>query len=98
MLPELPECDALYIVGYLKEVGFDNATSTELQAWSEGSGIELQAWEFDFIRRLSREYMYQYHDKKASAPYETEEISAHNANAIAKKIRRTMNTWQSSGA
>jgi len=97
MVADMPECDGLYIVGYLRDIGFDNASSVEIESWSRQSGIELEAWEFDFIRKLSREYMSQYNDKKSNAPYEPEELSDQNAKAVADKVRGALK-WLSSGS
>lgn len=96
MVADMPECDGLHIVGYLRDIGFDNAISVEIEAWSRQSGIDLEAWEFDFIRKLSREYMHQYHDKQASAPYQ-QELSDHNVQAVADKVRGALK-WLSSGS
>lgn len=97
MVADMPDCEAIHIVGHLYQIGFDVATSAEIESWSRMSGVDLQAWEFDFIRRLSREYMRQYHDKKASAPYQVEELSEQNAQVVADKVRGALK-WLSSAS
>ena len=93
--PDLPDIEADYIVEYLQDIGFSQEplSSRELLAWCELRGCELQLWESEFMRKLSREYANQYfasQEKTCKAPYEPEEISAHNAQAITDKMRRQM--------
>lgn len=53
-----------YLIGHLFDVGptmpggmgDSPLTSQELQAWQDQSGVEFQPWEFQLLRRLSREY------------------------------------------
>lgn len=93
--PDLPDIDAAHIVEYLKDIGFSEQplSSQELLAWCELRECELQLWESEFMRKLSREYASQYfesQEKHCKAPYVPEEISAHNAQAITDKMRRQM--------
>jgi hypothetical protein len=61
----MPECDALYLVSYLFEVGpvmsggMGEAPlpDSEIESWQRNTGIELQSWEARAVKRLSREYL-----------------------------------------
>lgn len=61
----MPECDAIYLVEYLFEVGpvisggMGDApiSHLELDAWQRNTGIELQSWEVRAMHRLSIEYL-----------------------------------------
>ena len=95
MEPDLPDIDAAHIVEYLKDIGFSEQplSSQELLAWCNLRECELQLWESEFMRKLSREYASQYfesQEKTCPAPYAPEEMSAHNAQAITDKMRRQM--------
>ena len=95
MEPDLPDIDAAHIVEYLKDIGFSEQplSSQELLAWCNLRECELQLWESEFMRKLSREYASKYfaaQEKTCPAPYVPEEISAHNAQAATDKMRRQM--------
>ena len=75
MCPQYPPIDAgAHLIDYLFEIGPGQAGSmgegplshSELRAWQENMGIELQPWESQLIRRLSSEYLSQLH--KAADP------------------------------
>lgn len=75
MPPSYPEIAAgAHLVGYLYEIGptlsggmGDIAiTHTELRAWQDNVGIELQPWEVQLLRTLSAAYLDQLH--KATDP------------------------------
>lgn len=61
----MPECEAMYLVGYLYEVGPVMAggmgevplSHTELRSWQDNTGIELESWEVRAMSRLSKEYL-----------------------------------------
>lgn len=63
--PEMPECDAEYLIHYLFEIGpvmpggMGDAPIShgEISAWINLTGIHLQPWEVRFLRRLSIEYI-----------------------------------------
>lgn len=65
--PEMPHVDASHVLGYLFEIGPVlpggmgpvPLTHTELLAWQQNVGIELQAWEARCLLQLSREYSAQ---------------------------------------
>lgn len=61
----MPEVDAFYLVDYLFDVGPTMhsgmgevfLSSTEILAWQQLSGIDLQPWEFNAIRKMSSAYL-----------------------------------------
>lgn len=79
--PRYPEVDAahhlievLFSAGPCEAGGMGEVpiSSTELLAWLSGAGIELSAWEFRAVRRLSAEYLKQSRESEAPdcpAPY-----------------------------
>lgn len=62
---ELPEQTAPYLLDYLRRIGIYGygamgpvpLSALEIRAWCEGSGIELQPWEFEALRTASRAYI-----------------------------------------
>lgn len=64
-LPQV-ECGG-YLLRYLQEVGpvltfgmgATPVTFSEIAAWEGAKGLELQPWESQMLRRLSREYLAQ---------------------------------------
>lgn len=80
-LPEIHEFE--YLIFYLKSVGFyssngmgiEKLKSTELESWSNLTGIQLNCFEVETILQLSECYVYQYNTSKdpyCQAPYKTE--------------------------
>jgi hypothetical protein len=72
----MPDCDALYVVAYLIELGVvegENAlTWQEIESWQRQIGVELQPWEVRFVKRLSEAYLSESHaarDPDAEAPW-----------------------------
>jgi len=70
---EMPQHDAEHIVSYLFEigptVGETALTHSEIDAWQRNTGIELDAWETRFVKRLSVEYLAEsQRATKSSAP------------------------------
>ena len=65
--PDMPPCDAEFIIGILFDVGpVVNTGMGEVQlrsehiiAWQEETGVPLQPWQSRFLRALSREYLAQ---------------------------------------
>jgi hypothetical protein len=62
---DLPEIGfGAQIVDYLFEIGPTTGgeviTFTEMRAWSEASGVQLDAWESEMVRRLSSAYLAEY--------------------------------------
>jgi hypothetical protein len=77
---ELPEVDLGYLVAYLWDVGPTLSSSggespltrTELRAWQEDMGLELQPWESRILMRLSHDYLIQIQKARkpdCQAPY-----------------------------
>lgn len=58
---EMPECKAFYVLEYLFELGItigEHAiTHAEIRAWMDNTGIELNAWEAQTLKRLSVIYV-----------------------------------------
>lgn len=57
----MPECEAMYLVNYLFEIGpvtgDSNVTHQELVAWQSNTGVELESWETRIMHRMSLEYI-----------------------------------------
>ena len=95
--PEFPECNADYIIKYLFDVGPVQSggmgaiplTCQEIQSWQDQSGIELQPWEFNFIRKLSSDYLIESQKSEKPdypAPYQPDVTSEQNREAVSMKI------------
>lgn len=56
-----PECDADYILVYLQEIGMSLGDQplnfSEIRAYQDVTGIDLQSWESRIIKRLSVAYL-----------------------------------------
>jgi len=67
--PDMPPCEAMYLAGYLFEigprVGEGAVTHGEIESWQRNTGIPLDAWEARMLRALSVEYLNEAH--KATA-------------------------------
>lgn len=69
---DMPPCDAIHIVGYLFETGPTVAAGmgesvlshSEIRAWQSNTGVNLQAWEARYMRKLSAEYLCESHAAK----------------------------------
>ncbi len=63
--PELPECTAAYVAGFLWEIGpADNngmgqspISHLEMAAWQANTGVDLSSWEARTLRSLSLAYL-----------------------------------------
>lgn len=57
----MPPCNALYLVGYLFEIGPTMGeaplTHGEIESWMCNTGIRLSTWETRTLKRLSIEYL-----------------------------------------
>lgn len=70
---EMPPCDESRLLGYLFEVGptipagmgEGPVTHSEIDAWQNNTGIQLNAWESRTLRRLSQDYAGQSHKSTA---------------------------------
>lgn len=64
--------DAAYVVGYWHDLGIVECggmgpvplSAREIMAWQHGTGNELQFWEFNALRQMSRAYLSQAHDSE----------------------------------
>ncbi len=63
-----PECDANHILNYLFEIGLTEGdkplSHAEIASWQSNTGIELQAYEARFLKRLSEIYLAASHEMK----------------------------------
>lgn len=95
---EMPECLALHLAEYLFEIGptvpagmgAGPITHTEIRAWSENTGIELDAWEARTLRRLSIDYANESHkarDRTRPAPFKADELMEKSRPAVANHFR-----------
>jgi len=98
--PELPEVSAQHLIGYLLEIGPTMGdgplTHGELLAWMQNTGIELQAWEARYLRRLSIDYMVQSQKsdrRDCPAPYQPEDMTDENRAAVARQVRNSMRAY-----
>jgi len=93
----MPECDALYIVAYLIEMGVsqgENAlTWQEIESWQRQCGVELQPWEARFVKRLSEAYLSESHtarDPDAEAPWSDAPYVVPTPNMVAMRMKAAM--------
>lgn len=88
--PEMPPCDAQYLLDYFWEVGptlsggmgESPLTFQEIQSYQDQIGIELQPWEVRLLRRLSAEYLSESHRSTKlnyPAPWKPEENTVDKA-------------------
>ena len=74
---ELPTLSMPYLWAHLQDAGLCAQSgmgpvplpSTELQAWSQGTGTALAPWEFRALRAASRAYVAQLSSKDDAPPY-----------------------------
>lgn len=92
-LPEVAECFR-HLIDYLFEVGPDMQTGMgatplthgELRAWQDNTGLGLEPWEANMLRRLSAEWIAERHraeDPSAPAPYQ---VALPSREDVARKI------------
>lgn len=72
----MPKCDGAYLLGYLFDLGIRtgeySVTWAEIESWQRQTGIELEPWETQFVKRLSELYVNESHaarDPDARAPF-----------------------------
>ena len=98
---DMPECEAMYLVGYLFEVGptLPNGvgdaplTHTEIEAWQRNTGIELQSWEARVIHASSLAYLSEsQHATKpdAEAPWADAPYLKQQSNLVALRMQQAM--------
>lgn len=95
--PDMPAVDAQYLLDYFYEVGPtlpDGAiTYEEIQSWAEVSGIDLEPWEGQFLRRLSRQYLAECHraeKRDCPAPVRMESASAVDLGVVARNLQQSL--------
>lgn len=73
----MPECEAMYLVSYLYEIGptLPNGmgeaplTHAEIESWQRNTGIQLDSWEARTIHMASLQYLSEsQHATKPDAP------------------------------
>ena len=98
--PDLPEIeDAEFIVGYLFSAGptvhgGNVITHSEIRAWEENSGVELEPWQVDFLRRLSSDYIAEFaaaSDADREPPWKHRPDPSLAASSLKRSIRRLAN-------
>jgi hypothetical protein len=71
--PLMPPCDAQYMIGYWHDLGLYSSgamgalqiSSIEIKAWAELSAVELDPWEFNCLRQMSKNYIQSLHDSES---------------------------------
>ncbi len=97
----MPDCDAEYLLEHLFDIGPVQNTGMglapishmELRAWQDNTGICLQSWEAEFLRRLSSEYVRAATDAKrpdCPAPWIEAPYAKPPPNLVAKRMREEM--------
>lgn len=96
----MPLVSADYLIAYLFEVGPTVAaggypapvSNQELLAWQQTLGIELQPWENRFLRRLSNDYLSQWHrSEKPNCPEPIlEQSGERDMRNVARNLQRTL--------
>jgi len=93
----MPPCRAEYLAGFLFEIGptmgGHTITHSEIESWQQNTGVQLNAWESETIRRLSGAYIKQSEDSTehdCDAPYQTEESKRAEAIAKAEAIKQNL--------
>lgn len=87
-----------YIIDYLFEIGLHNNFSWgEIKAWSEVTGITLEWFEIEYLKKLSAAYSDQYfksRKKECMSPWVNENV---NREEVGKKIKNAFKMISNSG-
>lgn len=104
--PDMPPLDCPHIIGYLFDVGpmmtggmaASPVTYQEIDAWRRQTGIEIEPWEAQFIRRLSSDYVAQLHqsDKPDCPPPYIPPADVVDREAVSSKLKSAMRFFMSS--
>jgi len=97
----MPECDAMYLVGYLFEVGptLPNGmgeaplTHAEIEAWQRNTGVQLELWESRVLHCASFEYLSELQRAKSpdtEAPWADAPYVKPLPNNVALRMQRAM--------
>jgi hypothetical protein len=100
-LPEMPPCDAGYLLDYFFEIGPCMAAGmgsapiahAEIHAWQSNTGIQLNAWEARTLKQLSVEYVNESHRATAidcAAPWVDAPYAKSTPNQIALRMKKSM--------
>lgn len=95
--PDMPHCDAEFIIAYLFEIGPTVPAGmgeaplpwSEIESWQRCNGITLEPWVCRFIRKLSIEFINESQRATAHdcrAPWESEQ---YEQAARSEQIRRS---------
>jgi len=94
---ETPDCDALYLLDYLFELGITlgdrSIDHSELRSWMNNTGLDLQPWECRFIKQLSARYLSainEYKEPKTKAPFNTEYFESADRYIQAMKVKNSI--------
>ena len=96
--PDMPPLDIHYLRDYLFEIGPLQTggmgpaplSNAEIHAWQDNTGIVLTPWEARMIRRLSMDYLQQYHeadDPTCPAPWHDRTL---RGALVAKSLRESI--------
>ena len=95
--PDVPQCDAMHLIGYLYEVGpmmqSGPVTHGEIESWSRNTGRRLSPWEARTIRSLSVAYVAEHFaaaDPARPAPYQRKDQAQENRKAVERQVRNAM--------
>lgn len=88
--------DAGYLVAYWQAVGVVESgamgqsplSASEVRAWMECSGIQLQPWEFHALREMSKAYLAQLHEseKPECPPPYGDPVTIFDREVVSKKV------------
>lgn len=93
----MPPCDALYLVGYLFEIGPTMGegpmTHGEIESWMRNTGIRLNTWEIRTLKRLSLDYLGESHkatERGRPAPWEDAPYAKPEPDRVAAGLKASM--------
>lgn len=85
LLGYLYECGPTLVAG----MGEGPLTHSEIEAWQRNSGVDLEPWEAQFMRRLSIEYLSQSHKSSVDncqPPWNSDVLKAAAAQSLRESI------------
>lgn len=95
--PEMPPCDAQYVIGYLFEIGptmgEGPVTHGEIESWQRNTGIRLTTWEARILKRLSLEYLgesQQATERGRPAPWADAPYAKPDPDRVAASLKASM--------
>lgn len=95
--PALPENPAPYLTDWLFEIGPGLPTGNGMvemgwqmiAEWQSVMGVALLPWEAKILRRLSRDFVAQWHESRdpdCPPPYQDRKRMAQNRDAVSRKV------------